>query len=600
MKLDKPIRYNVSRRRFLRDSMLTSVGLMAAACVPGQQTGASPGPGGGGASAVKGGEFHGAWPYELPPAGHWNGFAPKAILTGFIYGDLWQTSLGVYRWADDDWTYWLAESSGLKGENYEVKLRKGLKWSDGSPFGSKDVESTFLIGRLTGFSIWQNIDRIDVVDESTVNFHITRPSGVAERHILRSFIRPDSQFGALASEAKALFAGGKDAASDEGKALRTKLNEFRPAEPVSVGPYKIDPASINEAQITMVRNPGGFAADVANFDKIVVFNGETAQVTPLVLAGDVDYATHGFPLATDKQFVQQGLRVIRAPLYSGPALFIHWTKAPAFQDVRLRQAVAYAENRQESATVTYGESAQVTSFMTGFSDNIVDVWISKADQGKFNKYEFSPSKAEELIKAAGYTKGSDGVYAKGSDRLEFELIFPTEFADWASAAQHLSDSLNKVGFKITQRGVTSSQHIVDVNEGKFQLAIRAWGNGPHPQVAYIQDLRTHNTTASGKGMAYPLKQKLASGKEVDLDALTNKIADGFDSEKQKPAVTELALAFNELLPIIPLWERKGNNPVNTKTRVTGWKPEGDPIYKNSHGTDSFTIMQIIDGTLRKI
>jgi peptide/nickel transport system substrate-binding protein len=577
--------------------MLATVGVMAAACAPGT-TGASPGPGGG--AAVKGGAFHGAWPYEIPPAGHWNGFAPKGILTGVVYSDLWQPSLGMYRWADDDWTYFLAESSGLKGDNYEVKLRPNLKWSDGSPVSSADVETTFLLGRLAGFAIWQNIDRMDIVDERTINFHITRPSGVAERHILRNAIRPNSQFGALATEAKALFASGKEALSDEGKALRAKVNELRPSEPVSSGPYKIDPATMTEARLTMVRNPGGFAADVVNFDEIVIFNGETAQVTPLVLAGDVDYATHGFPLATDKQFVEQGFRVIRAPLYTGPALFAHWTKAAPLQDPRLRQAIAYAENRQESATVTYGESAQVMSFMTGISDNIVDVWIPEGDQAKLNKYEFSASKSEELVKAAGYAKGSDGVYAKGSDKLEFELLVPSDFADWASAAQHLADSLNKVGWKITVRGVASSQQLVDVNEGNFQLAIRGWGTGPHPQIAYIQNLRTHNTSATGGGMNYPLKQKLASGQEVDLDDLTNKMADGFDSEKQKPFVTQMALAFNELLPIIPLWERKGNNPVNTKARVTGWKPEGDPIYTNSHGADSFVILQIVDGTLRKI
>ncbi|MGH2450146.1 MAG: ABC transporter substrate-binding protein [Candidatus Limnocylindria bacterium] len=598
MKQIGPIRYQVNRRRFLRDATLTSIGLMAVACIPGQPpTGGSPTPGG---AVRRGGEFHGAWPYELPPAGHWNGFAPKAILTGFIYGDLWQTSLGVYRWADDTWTYWLAESSGLEGENYEVKLRSGLRWSDGTPFSSKDVETTFLLGRLAGFPIWQNIDSVDVVDDTTISFHITRPSSISERHILRTFIRPDSQFGEMAQEAKAIFAGGGDASSAEGQALRAKLNEFRPDEPVSVGPYKIDVASMNEARVDLVRNEGGYAADTVNFDKIVLFNGETAQITPLVLAGDVDYATHGFPLATDRQFVEQGFRVIRAPLYSGPALFIHWEKAAALQDVRLRQAIAYAEDRQESGTVTYGDSAQVTSFMTGFSDNIIDIWISADDQAKLNKYEHSPSRAEELIQAAGYTKGSDGVYARGADRLEFELIFPTEFADWASAAQHLTDSLNRVGFRITQRGVTSSQHIVDVNDGNFQLAIRAWGNGPHPQVAYIQDLRTHNTSASGGGMAYPLQQTLASGQTVNLDELINRTADGFDTAAQKAPVTELALAFNELLPIIPIWERKGNNPVNTKDRVTGWLPEGDPIYQNSHGTDSFTVMQIMDGTLRQI
>ena len=42
-----------------------------------------------GAASAKGGEFHGAWPYDLPPKGHYNYFAAAGIiLQGAIYIDL--------------------------------------------------------------------------------------------------------------------------------------------------------------------------------------------------------------------------------------------------------------------------------------------------------------------------------------------------------------------------------------------------------------------------------------------------------------------------------------------------------------------------------
>ena len=53
------------------------------------------------------------------------------------------------------------------------------------------------------------------------------------------------------------------------------MNAFRPTAPLSVGPYKIDPATVTESQLTFVRNPGGYAADRVNFDKVVVYQGET-------------------------------------------------------------------------------------------------------------------------------------------------------------------------------------------------------------------------------------------------------------------------------------------------------------------------------------
>src|SRR5687767_6552724 len=100
------IRYSVTRRRFLRDATLTSLGMVAAACAPGP-TGASPTPGG--AAAVKGGAFHGAWPYDLPPKGHFNYFAASgAILQGSVYQDLFIPTLGMWNWADAKWEYFLA------------------------------------------------------------------------------------------------------------------------------------------------------------------------------------------------------------------------------------------------------------------------------------------------------------------------------------------------------------------------------------------------------------------------------------------------------------------------------------------------------------
>lgn len=44
-------------------------------------------------------------------------------------------------------------------------------------------------------------------------------------------------------------------------------------------------------------------------------------------------------------------------------------------------------------------------------------------------------------------------------------------------------------------------------------------------------------------------------------------------------------------------EHFGNNPLNEKARVSGWKPDGDKVYKNAFGTDNFAVLMIMDGTL---
>src|SRR5438093_1264422 len=428
----------------------------------------------------------------------------------------------MWRWADAKWENFLAESTKLTGNVFEVKLRPNLKWSDGTAFTAKDVVTTFTVGRMDNFTIWNYIDKVEADGDLTVRFNYKTPSSLGERNILRVSIRPDSLYGTFAKRAADLYAAGKASSSPEVVALRAEKDALRP-QPVSVGPYRIDPASVTEAQLTMVRNPGGLFADQVNFDKVVIY-------------------------------------------------------------------------KDESAKVTYGESAKPQKFMAGFSDNLVPLWLSSADQGKLNSYGYDLAKATSLMQAAGYAKGSDGIWAKDGKKLEFELYFPSDFADWSSAADHMQKALNTFGIKITPRGAIRSQQLPDVNNGNFSIAIMGWGIGnPHPQGSFIQDLRTHNTTPAGGGMKYPLKQG-----EVDFDALINQMGDGFDTNKQKDPVTKAALAFNDLLPVIPLWERYGNNPVNDKKRVKGWKPDGDPIYKNAFGTDNFTVLMIMNGTLSKI
>src|SRR5512144_2094518 len=44
-------------------------------------------------------EFHGAWPYQLPPKGHYNSFVTDFMDFG-IYNDMLETPLAIYDWAN--------------------------------------------------------------------------------------------------------------------------------------------------------------------------------------------------------------------------------------------------------------------------------------------------------------------------------------------------------------------------------------------------------------------------------------------------------------------------------------------------------------------
>ncbi len=556
-------------------------------------------------------EFHPAYPYSAPPIGHFNTFVTNGFTLG-IYQMLMEPSLFMFMWADGSWVPVAGESWEWTDETtLTVKLIQGAKWSDGSAFTSQDVVDTFAISRLLSQTVWNFISDVQAVDETTVSFVLNEPSTTVPRRVLRDVaIRASSVYGEWATQVQDLVAAGKTKDDDEWKSLVQQFNEFRPDDMVVLGPYKIDPASITESQMILNKVDTSYWADTVKFDRLVNYNGETPVVTPLVLSGDVDYATHGFPPATEREFIAQGYRIIRPPIYSGPALYVNFQVHP-LEMKEVRQAMAYAINKEENGFVALADSAKAQACMCGFSDNLVPLWLSEDVQSQLNDYAYNVDAAEELLTGIGFTRDTDGVWIDDTGkRMEFELTAPAEYADWSAAAENAAEQLTNFGIKAEFRGVNFNQHPIDINDGNFQLAIRGWGAGnPHPQFSYEVDFTTHNAYFSGvgsasgavgsvdsPGMYFDLNVSTDSVGDVNLSDLTKAAGTGGDADAQKEALGTIALAYNELLPQIPLFERYGNNPVPSRF-AAGWLPEDNPIYKNSPYADSFVVLQILDGTL---
>lgn len=556
-------------------------------------------------------EFHPAWPWTPPPAAHFNTYVSDGLALG-IYQALMEPPLFMYKWAEDGWfpvagTEW----SWKNDTTLEVKLIQDAVWSDGHPFTADDVISSFNIERLLNRTSWTYLKEVTAVDATTVNFVLNAPSNIVPRYVLRDApITSSTVYGDFAKKVSDLVAAGKTPDDQEWKDLREEFNKFRPDDMVVLGPYKIDKASITESTMILNKVPTSHWANIVKFDKFVNSNGETPVVTALVLSGDVDYATHGFPPATVQEFISKGYRIIRPPIYNGPSIGFNMTIHP-FEMKEFRQAVAYAIDRAQNGKIAMAESGVPVKYMMGMSDNFADLWLPAGTTDKLNQYNYDPAKAEEILTGIGFKRDTDGVWMDDTGkRLEFEFLFQAEFADWSAAAKNACEQLTTFGIKCEGRSITYTQFDTEVWNGNFQLASLTWGAGrPHPHFSFNQDFRYYNPAMGGSGaagaasgdatkpgMSFALNVTTDSVGTVDLGALTDESGIGADAESQKATIAQLAMAYNELLPGVPLWERYGNNPVPSRF-AAGWLPDDNPIYKNSPYADSFVVIQILDGTL---
>lgn len=542
--------------------------------------------------------------YDLPPKGNYHTLTgvSGSIPTNLGYlRDLILLPGAIYEWDAKEYYYLLAdESSGLSedGTVFEYRVRDGLTWSDGSDVTAQDVYATFALRYPGAHPVFKYVDSIELVDDSTVRFHMPQPAPIAEYWILRERPASAAQYAEVVPEAEKLFAAKAPLDSPEVKALSTKIAELDPEAPVVSGPFNIDVESPTNSQLMLVRNDLGYKADTVGFDTITVYNGSTETITPLVLSGDVNYATDGFPVATTKQFEKEGYQILRPPTYTGPGLYFNYNAYPEFSDERVRQAFAYFLDRDRMGELALGESGKGVRYMAGISDVAVGSWVPEEDQSSLVAYDLDVEKATDLLLEAGWTKDGDTWVTSEGTPAKYDLVFPADYVDWASVGQDLAAQATEFGIQITPVGIDSSQQEVDVQEGRFQLAIQGWGaSNPFPTDAYIAALFTFNTPTLGEGMGmgFPMVQETESVGTIDLEAEVN--ASGFGTEDElKDKTARLALAFNELLPVLPLVERYANNPVVTD-KVAGFPAEGDPLYQNSIYSDNFVPIFMYEGML---
>ncbi len=617
----------LTRRRLIGTS---AAAIASAAYATG--THASPSPATGRVTTAQDGakEYHAAWGWlTLDSGGHFNSFINDAILAPPVrYGDLILAPLGLYYWEAAEWlpllaTEWsfistgtppaaspvAAESSpaAAEADTFEVKMLAGATWSDGTPITTADLEATVWCFWIVQNTLWSYVDAINVIDETTIHFHMSTPSSVVERYIIRGCNpRPASVFGPWAEEAKALSAAGLDMSSDEGKKLLDRFNQFHPEYVPASGPYMFDVASISNATMTLPKNESSYFAANAAFDRILNYNGETDTITPLVLNKDIDYAGNAFAPATEAEMLATGIRVLRPPTYSGPAILFNYDKlGPAFGNKLARQALAHILDRDAIGFFSLADSGVAPQYMVGMSDNHVARWVPEDVIPTFNTYPVDTAKAEALLLEAGWSKDGDAWNTPDGNRASFELSFPAEYADWAAAASAATDQLVTFGFEIELRAITYTQQPIDVDKGNFELAVRGWGSSsnPHPHFSYTQALFVHNTLAvnnGGKGMDFPLVQQTDALGEVDLEELVIQSAAGLDEAAQKDAIADIAMAFNELLPMVPLFERYGNNAALEGVRIKAWPADDDPLLKNSFYADGIPTILIYTGKLEAV
>jgi peptide/nickel transport system substrate-binding protein len=208
---------------------------------------------------------------------------------------------------------------------------------------------------------------------------------------------------------------------------------------------------------------------------------------------------------------------------------------PRFQDVKVRQALLYAIDRESIITgVLKGYGKAATGPIAPLQEKYYNADVKK--------YNYDPEKAKALLKEAGYTPGADGFLQK--DGKVFEINMPAgQYGVLVQAATLVQQYWQKVGVKVNLQVIDWNAFIQKVIVNRTYDASLAWWRAPvDPDI-----LAYNHSSAAGKGNNIP------GYKNPALDKLLEDGRKAKTTDERIKIYKDLQVLTAEELPYLYLW-----------------------------------------------
>ncbi|MGW4793843.1 ABC transporter substrate-binding protein [Nonomuraea sp. NPDC004297] len=434
---------------------------------------------------------------------------------------------------------WLAESGSWTGDTtYEVKLRQGVKWSDGRPFTAKDVVFSFELGKMETIPyhhLWDWLKSVEAADDQTVTFTFAKANyqqwdfnlytrSIVPEHIWKD--RPE-------------------------KEVLDGINE----NPVGTGAYTF--LSKDQDRVVLQRRDDWWGKTALNMEPkpryivdIATPSNEVAM--GMLLQKGLDLSNNFLPGVANLVKGNFGLTTF----YNEPPFMLSantaWlvpntTKKP-MDDPAFRKALASSVDVKKIVEGVYGNLVKAAS-PTG----LLPQWDAYVDQGVVSSsgFAFDPAKAKKLLADAGYKDGDGDGYVENKDgsKISLTLIVPSGWTDWMESARSISASAKAAGIQITPEFPDFNALVEQRAKGDFDLLInneRQLSNSPYTYYEYMFQLPVQKQQNTVNFARYQNEQAWALVQ--DLDQIKTD-----DAEGMKKVISQLQQIHLDDMPVIPLW-----------------------------------------------
>jgi peptide/nickel transport system substrate-binding protein len=472
-------------------------------------------------------------------------------------------------------------TSNDKLDVWTLKLRDGVKWSDGVPFTADDVvftiqmlldDKTKTLSYAADMQHW--VKSVKKVDNLTVEFDLNLPNPRFQLDYFSVRI-----WGSVNIMPEHVWKGQDP----------TTFTFYDTAKgwPIGTGPYKLTSAS--PEQFVWDEDPNWWGA-AAGFQKLpepkrliwVVAGSETNKAL-LMSQHQLDSAMN-ISLGT-LQAIQaknpNAVAWVKGAPYSFadpcPRELEFQTEAAPWNDANLRKAVSLIIDRNQNIAIAYqGTTTPSTTMFVSYGG--MDPFIKAiTDAGEANDVVAHVDDGQKLIEAAGYAKNGSGIYEKDGKTLDLAIMVGNDTQEYILSANELVEQLQQAGINASSQPVNgaTSQNANQTGNFQAQWAWNTCGSVSEPwnslntlNVSYYQPV---GTIASGNTERWNTDGAKAYSKIVDQIGslpLGDPSIPGLVAQAYKYIADET--------PIIPLVQAEKIVPFDT-TYWTNW-PTSDNAY----------------------
>jgi nickel ABC transporter nickel/metallophore binding protein len=434
----------------------------------------------------------------------------------------------------------LAESWEISddGKTYIFHLRKGVKFSDGTPLDADAVKFSLdrWIGKpeFSNLSISKAVQLVEVVDPYTIKLVFNTQCYTFLNEL--TYPRPVRIISPSAVEPKG---------DPQGKFIK----------PIGTGPWMIE-SYHKDQDAVLIKNPY-YWGEKPKLDKIILKVIPDSQSRILALqSGDVDLVGLNGKIPPESLNVLKRDEKIEIHTAADTlSYFIVFNYDNEIcQDINVRKAINMAIDK----------NSMVANLMEGIgkpAEGLFPYTVPYVTNQNNKWYPYNKEKAKELLHNAGYIdKNGDGILEKNGKPLEMNLVLQSaEFPEWKTMCEYVQSQLKEVGIKVNLQSLEQSAYYDDLwKNRKYDLIIYRTYSDPYDPHGFLIDLfhKKGNTPA-------------VVWSDTELEKYIDEVIATMDEKERQQIYDQIFQLMYERAMCVPLYYNEKIFVVNT--RVEGFE-----------------------------